>query len=270
MKIAKKALLFIIIALILCLVPVNAFASANLPFSSDYLAVPNGQSVIRILIENSDSTPHSYKLLLDNLPEGFKSIFTADGVALEELNVPAASEKIIELHVDVPPEPTQGNYKLIFSGTREDGQKTTMPISITINNNFAVKIASQIKTLQTLNGKDINFDIAVLNTGNKELKDLSLTTSLPYKWTIESIAPEKVSIAPGKSAVYKVNIFIPPTQAAINTEIKIKATNQEAQSQEVSIPVTVTANTDYAWLIIVFVVIAAVATIIYFRKHGRR
>ncbi len=102
------------------------------------------------------------------------------------------------------------------------------------------------------------------------MEGIGITADLPYKWVVESVTPEKLSLSPGESGAFRVGMMIPATQGSGNAEIGISAGNAEVQSQTLTIPVKVTANVNFALIIIGCVVAVGFATLIYFRKHGRR
>ena len=270
MKIIRKTAIWIVVSLLLCLIPATALAADDSTLTIDDLTIPGGESVIRILVDNRDTIDHSYKLSVENTPEGFSMYFMADGKVTENLELSAQNSKIVELHVSAPSQPTQDNYRFSVNCTRNDGQAATSLISVTINGDYAVEIATQIQKLEVISGKSISFDVVVTNTGNNELKDLGVITELPYKWTVESVVPSTISIASGESAVFKIGVLVPSSQVAGNAEIKLSARNSEVQSLSVSIPVIVSSSTNYVLIIIGCVVVVGLVTIIYFRKHGRR
>ncbi|HZK85511.1 MAG TPA: NEW3 domain-containing protein [Desulfosporosinus sp.] len=274
MRVTKVIGAFMVLGLIVCLTPFTpsalAAGSSTTELSANYLTIPGGESIARIMVENKDSKAHHYNLEATGLPEGFKAYFTLQGKGIKGLDLSASEKRIAELHLNTPLKATQDYGLIKVKSSRDDGLETLMSVSFTVNHDFSLEITNQIKKLETLNGKSLSFDIAVTNTGNKELKDLGLKAELPYKWTLDKLTPEKLSLKPGENGAFRVTISIPPSQGSGNSILKIKSFNGAVASQEISIPVTVTATAGYAWWVIGLVLVVGIVTIIYFRKNVRR
>ena len=273
MKRAKIVSMLFILILFLQLPFTFAAMAAEIgtqELSANYLIVPGNQTTARIMVENNDVKLHNFNLHTLALPEGFKSYFLLDGKLTETIELNPSDKCLIELRLEAPLKVLNDSGTFKIKLTREDGIESFMAISYAVNRDFALEIISDIKKLDVINGKSMSFDIAVTNTGNKELKDLGLKVDLPYKWTLDNVAPEKLTLKPGENGLFKLNISVPYSQASGNFEIKIKSLNGEASSNEISIPITVTASTGYAMWVIGLVLVFGVITFLYFRKHGRR
>ncbi|HEY5587222.1 MAG TPA: NEW3 domain-containing protein [Ruminiclostridium sp.] len=274
MKTAKIISALIILTLLLLGPPFTFMTMAaevgTTELSANYLVVPGGETIAKIKVENKDIKLHHFNLQATELPEGFKAYFLLEGKLTETIELNPSDKRLIELHIEAPLKVLKdsGTFKIKF--LREDGIESFMPISFTINHDFALEITNGIKKLEIMNGKSTSFDIAVTNTGNKELKTLGLKVDLPYKWSLENVIPDKLTLKPGENGVLKVNVSVPSTQAAGNFVIKIKSFNEDATSSEISIPIKVIASASYAWWVIGLVLVFGVVTILYFRKHGRR
>lgn len=274
MRVTKVIGALIAVGLLFCLTPftrsVMAAGSSSTELSGNYLTVPGGESISRIMVENKDAKTHHYNLQATGLPEGFKAYFTLQGKMIEGLDILSSEKRIIELHINTPLKAAQDNGLIKVKTSRDDGLETIMSVSFTVNHDFSLEITNEIKKLESLNGKSLSFDIAVTNTGNKELKDLGLKVDLPYKWMLNKLTPEKLSLKPRENAVFRLNISIPPSEGSGNNTLKIRSFNEAATSQEISIPVTVTATAGYAWWAIGLVLVVGIVTVIYFRKNVRR
>jgi uncharacterized membrane protein len=271
----KTARIFsVIIVLILLLLwssfTVMAAEIGTTVLSSNYLIIPGNGTITRIMVENKDIKHHRFDLKVAELPKDFKTYFMLEGKLTKAIEMKPSEKRLIELRIEAPLKILQDSGTFKIKLLREDGIESFIPVSFTINRDFALKITNGIKKLETMNGKMMSFDIAVTNSGNKELKSLGLKVDLPYKWSLENVLPDRLSLKPGENGLFKLNVFVPSTQAAGNFAIKIKSLNIDAASSEISIPVTVTASAGYAWLVIGLVLVFGVITILYFRKHGRR
>jgi len=203
MRVTKVIGAFLAVGLLFCLTPFTRSAlaagsssSSSTELSANYLTVPGGESISRIMIENKDSKTHHYNLQATGLLAGFKAYFTLDGKGMEGLDLTASQKRIVELHLNTPLKAAQDNGFIKVKSSRDDGLEMLMSVSFIVNHDFSLEITNEITKLETMNGKSLSFDIAVTNTGNKELKDLGLKVDLPYKWTLYKLTPEKLSLKP--------------------------------------------------------------------------
>ena len=267
----KRIMMVMMFALIvICIAPSAALAAGTPAVTIDTLIAPGGSGLIRIAFNNSDTIDHSYKLEVKGLDDGFGFYFSANGSATDTILIPSSGSVVAELNIEAPAEPVQNSYAFTIDCVRDDGETVSLPSQITINSDYTINITSDTNQLETINGKSISVDIAVTNTGNKQLNEISITPNLPYKWVAESVMPDKISLMPGESGVFKVSVLVPTTQGANSSEINFNAGNTEVQSKTLTIPVKVSANANFAFIIIGFVAVAGLVTVIYFRKHGRR
>ena len=238
--------------------------------SANYLVVPGSEIITRITVENKDIKLHYFNLQALELPEGFKAYFLLEGKLAETIELKPSDKRLIELRIEAPMKVLKDSGTFRIKLLREDGIESFMPMSFTVNRDFALEITNGIKKLDVMNGKSISFDIAITNTGNKELKNLGLKVDLPYQWSLENVTPDKLTLKPGENGLFKLNVSVPSSQTSGNFTIKIKSSNEEVASSEISIPIKVTASTGYAFWVIGLVLVVGAATVLYFRKHGRR
>ena len=274
MKTVKIISVLIVLTLLLSGSPftVTAMAAENgtTDLSANYLVVPGNETIARITVENRDIKLHHFNLQALELPEGFKAYFLLDSKLTEAIELRPSEKRLIELRIEAPLKVLKDSGMFKIKLLREDGIESYMPISFTVNQDFTLEITSGIKKLEIMNGKSMSFDIVVTNTGNRELKNLGLKVDLPYKWSLENVTPEKLTLKPGENGLFKLKVSVPSTQTSGNYTIKIKSLNGDVASNEVSIPITVTASAGYALWVIGLVLVVGVATVLYFRKHGRR
>jgi len=244
--------------------PVTPAASAN------YLITPGEPSTHRILLENIDSKAHRYTLAAQNVPVGFSSVFMLDGKITDSVDISSANKLVVEFRLDTPSSPSNDDFTVRIQLIREDGQQYELPLSFTVNHDYSVEISSQIDNLQSLSGKTMTLNVSIVNTGNKDLKDLTLQVDAPYKWIVTGISPEKTSLAPGENGIYTINVLVPSSQSAGSSNILVTAENKDVISRQITIPVTVTSDLNFVWIILGLVIAAGVGTLFYFRRKGRR
>ena len=238
--------------------------------SANYLIIPGEQSTHRILLENTDSKAHRYTLAAQNLPAGFSSVFMLDGKPTDSVDISSAAKLVVEFRMDTPSSSSKDDFTVLIQLIRDDGQQYELPLSFAVNHDYQMEISNQVDKLQTISGKTITLTVSAKNTGNKDLQDLTLQVDAPYKWVVTGISPEKVNLAPGESGIYTVQVLVQSSQSAGSSNILVTAQNKDAVSQQITIPVTVTSDLNFVWIVLGLVVVAGVGTLFYFRRKGRR
>ncbi len=150
----RRTAAFLIVAIMACLIPAAAMAAnVSQSMSFDALVAPGRTSTFRIALYNSDLGNHSYTLALEGLSNEFHSYFTVDGTAADTVDIAASDSTVVLLQLETPTNPTQNRYDFSVLCTRDDGNQVSLPAQITINNDYAIAIVSEIKQLESLNGE---------------------------------------------------------------------------------------------------------------------
>lgn len=263
----------VIINLCLIIILAVCFSSAIFASPSDNsLAVDSlissDTASYRIMIKNDDIVSHKYILPSKKLSEEFKATFFLNNKVINEVAINAGDTVITNLQASSVKK-TTGTKVLNVEVKRDDGKIYTLPLSITANSEYSLTITNQINGLNVINGQNLDFDIAVSNTGSKDINNVGLKFELPYKW-LQSINPEKASLKSGEQALFKVKVAVPPTQTSGNNKIKIMAVSDNTSSRENEISVTVQNNPRFIYWAIGLIIIIGLSTLAYFKKHGRR
>lgn len=242
--------------------------------SSQMVAVDSleskGVSSYRISVQNTDINSHKYALSYEILPSDFKAEFLHENKVTKEIEVKAKETTVILFEVDVPMSVKAGTKMIKVNVKRDDGYTEAIPLSVTINSDYSLGIINQVKGLNVINGQSTSFDIEVKNTGSKILNNISLKLELPYKWILQGVNPEKLQLRPGESGLFKVRISIPTSENSGNKSIKLYSISDSISSSKTEIVITVQNNPNYFYFIVGFIIIVAIATLLYFRKNGRR
>lgn len=248
----------------------SAVENHSASITANITVVSGKESVISLAVANNNGKTHQYKLTAQSLPVGFTAWFTHAGIQTDLLELKPYENCILECHISAPAaiQPDLAAFQINLAA--EDGSTVAMPVSITVNRDYALEISGGVKNLEMMSGQSMSIDIAVINTGSKELKSLVVKDELPYKWLIESTTPEIITLAPGGQSMFKLDIAVPPGQASGNFSVKMIVLNSDATSNEIVIPVTVKASVGFAWWIAGLVTAVVVTTVLYFRKKGRR
>lgn len=248
-----------------------AFAvETTIPILPNYAMKAGEESVAQFLIENDDASAHSYSFKSSNVPNGMDSYFTVNSKSAEGLSLQSSESAIIQFHLAVPGDITERAVRVNIETLRDDGMSTTATLSFTKSSDYSMQLTGTADNLQVVSGGTLSFDIAVTNTGDKGLDALVLKADLPYKWIQNSINPKTLTLKPGESGSYQVNVTVPISQSSGTSSIKVTVLNENTSSGEFSIPIKVASNSNFVWILGGTAVAVAAAAFIYFRKHGRR
>jgi uncharacterized membrane protein len=229
-----------------------------------------GETSFHLLIRNEDTQLHNYKLAYDLMPQGMQGKFVQQPKDAAKVAIEPLTSLLVEARISVPESTTAGNHQIIVKVDRDDGQVSFTPLSLTINRDYALSISNEIQNLSGINGQNLSFQIAVANTGKLPLNQVGIKLDLPYKWMVQRVSPEKMNLKPGENGLFNIQLAIPASQAAGNFQLKATAVTGNISSPVKVIPVTIQSNHNYLFWVIALLVLAAISTLLYFRKHGRR
>lgn len=273
MKRTKTITMLLLISAIVILTflsPFGSLAQGEQNISADALVLAGGEATFRILVKNDDNKPHKFLLSCANLQNDFSPIFLQDNKAATSIEIKAMDSSIIILKISIPQSTKAGSGSFAVVIKRDDGKSSTLPLSYTVNREYSLEITNRIDGLNVINGQSLSFDVAVSNTGSRQMDNVGLKLDLPYKWLVLSITPEKTTLKVNENRVFKVRISIPSSQVSGNSNVKASAIAGEVSSPQVSIPVTVQSNPVMIYWVVGLLIIVSTATILFFRKHGRR
>jgi uncharacterized membrane protein len=245
-------------------------ADTTLSVFPNYTMKAGEESVAQFLIENTNTGAHTYSFKPSNVPNGMESYFTVNSKPAEELSLQASESAAVQFHLAVPDDVSEKTARIDIEVLRDDGVSTITTLSYTRNTDYSVQLISTIDNLQVVSGGTLSFDIAVTNTGDKDLNALALKVDLPYKWIQNSVSPEMLTLKPGESGSYQLNVSVPVSQSSGSSTIKMTVSNENMSSGELSLPVKVAANSNFVWILGGIALVVAATAFIYFRKHGRR
>lgn len=228
----------------------------------------------RVLIKNDDVKAHKYILNFVSIPKGFQGNLTLNNKIIDKLLLKSGENEVINLNIKVSQTAKAGSNIFNVEVKRDDGKISTLPLSITINNEYSLSIANSVKGLSVINGQNLNFDVTVLNTGSKSLDNIGLKLDIPNKWIVQDTTPQNLALKPRESGVFKVQIMVPVTQVTGNFKINAVACTSadtgKITSSDVAIPVIVQSNPNFIYWVVGLIIISCIGTVIYFRRHGRR
>lgn len=133
-----------------------------------------------------------------------------------------------------------------------------------------LEISSAQVSLRVVNGGTAMLTVNVTNIGATGIQQIQPALELPYKWMTEKCEPQSVNLTPGESGSFQLMLTVPASQSTSTQEILLTCGNAEVSSNQLSIPVTISTNPGYLWIVLAGVLIVAIAAVLYFKKHGRR
>lgn len=227
-------------------------------------------AVYAVDLRNETTSDHEYALAQTGLPDGLVISFSQGGPVLDTISVPARSAASVDLRVETTAATSIGSYAGELVATRDDGAILRMPLSLVVENTYAMKIVSQNVNLSTFSGKEFTFDVSAANTGAAAVTNAALQVDAPAKWLVQTDPAQVESLEPGAGAAFHVRVVVPPSQIAIDQPLKLSVVSDQAASPQSTITVRVQKSPSYLLAAAVLMIAAVGAVLVYFRRKGRR
>jgi uncharacterized membrane protein len=174
------------------------------------------------------------------------------------------------MQVAVPVETAVAHYQAQFSATRDDGQTFFQPMTLAVENTYAVKIASQSLNVSAFSGQEFGFDVTAVNSGAAALDNLSLTVDAPAKWVIQTTPMVVPKLEQGAEMTMHVQVLIPASQVTGDKSLQLTLTSDQTTSPASSLTVRVQKSPTFLYAALGLMGLAITAVIVYFRRKGRR
>ena len=229
---------------------------------------------------NNGLTARSYSLSAD-APSGWTVRFTPSGESTQIAGIdlePGASQGI-NVSVTPPDTVSSGEYSISLSAvSAEEKLSTELTVDITGTYDLVLSTPSGRLSFDANAGKEADVTLSLTNTGNVELKDVTINSSLPSGWTVtydrdteeEDVEGNVISSIPAGSTV-EVVANVTHSQDAITGDYSASFT---ASNEEVSdtVEFRVSVKTETIWGIVAILLILAVCggVVHVFRRYGRR
>lgn len=273
MKNLKKTILLLSMCALLSFSFIStAFAADTngMTFSTRCNLSPGENGIIPLLMQNTDAVAHTYSLSAEKSSNQYELYFSSNGSATKRVNVPAGSRSQIDLNIKLKGNVFVNEDRLVVKAVRDDGIEKTVDISVIVNKDYAISIKNMLTKIEVISGKTAEFTVSVTNGGYKELKNIKIKPTLPYKWYAVQGIEKAISLKPGETSTFTTKVDVPSSQAAGNFEAKFTAVSDEISSDQISIPVTVKTSSNIGFLMLGILAIIAGFTLTQFKKNGRR
>ena len=224
------------------------------------------------LINNGLST-ESYSLS-SSAPSGWQVSFVPsdESTSVASIEVESSTSQGLTVEV-VPPEGVEaGEYDISCSAVSASETLTT-DLKVVITGTYGISLSTPDGRLSfdSQANKDTDVTLTVTNTGNEELQNVTLTSSLPSGWEVTYDVEDGiiVSIAAGSSA--QVVATVTPSSEAITGDY-VATFTAETDEATSSAEFRVSVKTSTLWgFVAVLIILCVAAGLVYvFRKYGRR
>ena len=224
------------------------------------------------LINNGLST-ESYSLS-SRAPSGWQVSFVPsdESTSVASIEVESSTSQGLTVEV-VPPEGVEaGEYDISCSAVSASETLTT-DLKVVITGTYGISLSTPDGRLSfdSQANKDTDVTLTVTNTGNEELQNVTLTSSLPSGWEVTYDVEDGIidSIAAGSSA--QVVATVTPSSEAITGDY-VATFTAETDEATSSAEFRVSVKTSTLWgFVAVLIILCVAAGLVYvFRKYGRR
>lgn len=221
-------------------------------------------------LHNDTTSEHTYSLSVSGLPDMIAVRFTQGGPLLQEIRVPAQGYAQVFIRVDVPADTPVGRYEGQFVATRDDGIVLDIPMSLNVENTYALQIVSLPLNQNVFSGQDFSFDVTVLNSGAATVTHLALKPDAPPKWIV-TVEPSVVdTLAPGDQMVFHVKVMVPASQSPGDETFKMSLSSEQTATPASTMTVRVQKSPTLFFAALGLMALAVVGVFLYFRVQGRR
>lgn len=224
------------------------------------------------LINNGLKT-QSYSLS-SNAPAGWSVNFTPTGetTKVAALEVESSTSKGLTVAVTPPEGVAAGDYDISCSAvSAEETLSTDLKVVITGSYGLKVDTPDGRLSFDAYAGKESDITLNVTNTGNVDLQDVSINSSLPTGWTATYNLDNNVIPSIPAGSTTEVIAHVKPDSKAITGDYANTFTAKCDQTQS-SADFRVSVKTGTVWgIVAVVIILCVIGGLGYvFRKYGRR
>ena len=227
-------------------------------------------AVYQLELHNETGTVHDYALALTGLPDSLTVTFSQGGPLLSTVTIQPNAYGVVQIQVAVPAETAVALYTAHFTATRDDGETLAQPLTLNVENTYAVQIASQSLNVSAFSGQEFGFDVTAVNSGAAPLTHLALTVDAPSKWIVQTNPVTLPSLEPGAETTFHATVLVPASQVSIDQELKLALTSDQTTSPESSLLVRVQKSPTFIYIALGLMALAITAVVIYIWRKGRR
>jgi uncharacterized membrane protein len=221
-------------------------------------------------IQNNSSEQQTF-VLNGKMPDGWTISFTpsSESKAVTSIDVDAHGSVSLTATVTPPDDVSAGTFKIPVTAT--SGSETlSTEYDITITGSYAMSITTPDQVLSfsaTANSKKA-VTLDVVNSGNIDLTNVSVSAEAPSGWTIEFSESTIDKLAAGDTQ--EVTMYVTPSNDAISGDYAYNVTAKcDNTSTSTAFRCTVKAQTGWGVFAVILIVAIIAAVAGMFKKYGR-
>lgn len=260
--------ILLIVALTLTLFAVRVAQADAIALSQTVQA--GETAVYSVDLRNQTSVSHDYALALTALPTDMSGSFTQGGPVVDQVTTAAQGSSQVFIRIETTRTSPVGVYDIQFTATRDDGDRLEIPLTLVVENTYALQIVSQSTTLSVFSGKDFTFDVTASNSGAAPVTNVSLQVDAPAKWLVQTDPPRVNELAPGESVDFHATVNTPQSQVAIDQPVGVSVVSDQVTSDASELTVRVQKSPSYLYSSAGVMLFAIAGVFVYFRRKGRR
>ena len=195
---------------------------------------------------------------------------SSSSTKVSALDVEARTSQSLSIEVTVPASVEAGDYDISVTAVSA-AETMTVELTATITGSYEIELSTPSGQLSfdTYPNKGTSVSLRITNTGNTDLTNVNLTSSMPSGWTA-TFAKETIDlIEPG--ATVETTVTITPSEDAMSGDYSgtIKVKNSNA-NDSIEFRITVKTETKWGLIGIGIIVVLALGIVLIVKKYGRR
>lgn len=242
--------------------------STGTPFLDAY---SGSDAIFNLKIKNRGAADGVVDIQVDELPSGFSYLIEdSEGNIVSSIYLLAGEEKILRLDVKVSP--TAEPSPVDLSVTAVSGESSdALSLRLNILGSYELGYVTRSFYVEAMVGETVPFELVVENNGYNIVNNLEIEiTDMPEDFNV-TLTPKILSLLqPGASAVYTVQIEIPPDIDAGDYYVSLQAKSDQVTGAVRSVHLEVAQRGEVAYLGLVLIVIIVASLVVVYWRFGRR
>ncbi len=222
---------------------------------------------------NNGLSAQSYSLS-SNAPSGWQVSFipSDETASVAGIDVESSTSQGLTVEVVPPQNVEAGEYDISCSAVSASETLTT-DLKVVITGTYGISLSTPDGrvSFDAHANDDSKVTLNITNTGNVDLQNVSLNSSLPSGWTVTyNVEDNVIESVPAGSTVEVIATVTPGSDAITGDYVaSFTAETDEASS---SVEFRVSVKTSTVWgLVAVLIILCVIGGLVYvFRKYGRR
>ncbi|MCC8025424.1 MAG: NEW3 domain-containing protein [Clostridium sp.] len=228
----------------------TAYGAGGLKLNTDYpgISVKPGDNLnIPVSLENHTGGSLDADVEVTSMPQGWEGYLQGGSYQISRIHVKSGEEGgTMTLHVTVPKELTEGNYRVEVKARAGEGISDTLPITFMVNETKAGKgsFTSEYPQQEGTAGTNFSFSTTLLNNGLKQ-ESYSLSSNAPAGWSVsftptgETAKVAAIEVESGAGKGMTVSVTPPEGVAAGEYHISCSAVSaKETLSTDLKVVIT--------------------------------